>query len=118
MILCPNCLHKELVGAFFCSECGAQLVYSNGVPTSTIRTTSGGLSAETLTQQVQEETIGVAEPPPAADLPNAVISLNIINSNEIIPLADQECIMRIAAPNRTWVSMNWMEAYASAALGL
>jgi hypothetical protein len=26
MIVCPNCQHKELPGALFCSECGAQLI--------------------------------------------------------------------------------------------
>jgi hypothetical protein len=27
MILCPNCLNKEMTGAVFCSECGAQLFF-------------------------------------------------------------------------------------------
>jgi pSer/pThr/pTyr-binding forkhead associated (FHA) protein len=26
MILCPNCHNKELPGAYFCSECGTQLI--------------------------------------------------------------------------------------------
>jgi pSer/pThr/pTyr-binding forkhead associated (FHA) protein len=65
------------------------LVYSDGVPTSTVRTASGGLSAESL-DQAQDETVGLAEPPPPEALPNAVVSLNIINSNEILPLIDQK----------------------------
>ena len=43
MILCQNCLHKEIVGALFCSECGAQLIFPNGVPTSSIKPGSAGL---------------------------------------------------------------------------
>jgi len=89
MILCPNCLHKEYVGAFFCSECGAQLVYSDGVPTSTIRTASGGLSDETIAQ-TPNDTVGLAEAPQAEVYSGAVVALNIINSNEILPLVDQK----------------------------
>jgi pSer/pThr/pTyr-binding forkhead associated (FHA) protein len=29
MILCPNCKHQEIDGALFCSECGAQIVFSS-----------------------------------------------------------------------------------------
>ena len=25
MIICPNCQHKNVAGAMFCAECGAQL---------------------------------------------------------------------------------------------
>ncbi len=28
MIVCPNCKHQELDGSLFCSECGAQLVFT------------------------------------------------------------------------------------------
>ena len=46
MILCQNCLHKEMLGAMFCSECGAQLVYATGVPTSGIRMTTSNLRSK------------------------------------------------------------------------
>ncbi len=26
MIICPNCQHKEMSGAIYCSKCGAQLI--------------------------------------------------------------------------------------------
>ncbi len=26
MIICPNCQHKEMSGAVYCSKCGAQLI--------------------------------------------------------------------------------------------
>jgi hypothetical protein len=115
MILCPNCLHRELVGAYFCSECGAQLVYSAGVPTSSIRSTgpmrstgstrstgsmrstgsksstgsfrsSGSNKSDSSGSKTAVPPIPVA-PPPAST--NAVVSLNIIVSGDIIPLYSQ-----------------------------
>ena len=35
MITCPNCRKKELSGALFCSECGAQLTFSSANDLST-----------------------------------------------------------------------------------
>jgi pSer/pThr/pTyr-binding forkhead associated (FHA) protein len=37
MIICPNCNHNEVPGALFCSECGAQLVFSDTMNTSAIQ---------------------------------------------------------------------------------
>jgi hypothetical protein len=34
MITCPNCRHEEVPGALFCSECGAQLVFSDTTNTT------------------------------------------------------------------------------------
>jgi hypothetical protein len=81
MILCPNCLHKEMLGAFFCSECGAQLVYTTGVPTSAIRST-GGLRDKSASS--------TTPPPPPPATSGAVISLNIISTGDIIPLTGIE----------------------------
>lgn len=36
MIVCPNCHNKELPGAYFCSECGTQLVALNFLGTHLI----------------------------------------------------------------------------------
>lgn len=36
MITCPKCAHSEMEGAFFCSQCGAELFSSGGMPTSNI----------------------------------------------------------------------------------
>ena len=45
MILCPNCQHKELPGALFCSECGTQLVSLDILNTRSIqRTTTDNLN--------------------------------------------------------------------------
>jgi hypothetical protein len=37
MIICPNCSHNEMPGALFCSECGAQLVFSDSMNTSAMQ---------------------------------------------------------------------------------
>jgi pSer/pThr/pTyr-binding forkhead associated (FHA) protein len=85
MILCPNCLHKEMVGAVFCSECGAQLVFSEGVPTGAIRSPSKGLPSEDRLEKIKEKGA-----PPPANILEAKVSLNIVNSGEILPLKSQK----------------------------
>lgn len=78
MIICPNCQHKEISGAIYCSKCGAQLV------DITIAT----------------HKINAAETPPDIDVstgrlrtPSAPlqswISLHLIESGQILPLADR-----------------------------
>jgi len=37
MITCPNCKHQELTGALFCSECGAQLTYTEKLSTQSFK---------------------------------------------------------------------------------
>lgn len=78
MILCQNCLHNEMLGAMFCSECGAQLIYATGVPTSSIQATTSNLRAK--------ET-GLKEPPLPVTFPDAQVSLNIISTGDVLPLA-------------------------------
>lgn len=79
MIICPNCQHKEMSGAIYCSKCGAQLVDMT-ISTHKIHT------AETR-QEVERE-IGHTQPPPRAQL-QSWISLNMVESGQILPLADR-----------------------------
>lgn len=81
MILCQNCLHKEMLGAMFCSECGAQLIYATGVPTSGIRET---------TSHLRSKEVGLKGPPLPVAFPDALVSLNIISSGDVLPLVGQE----------------------------
>lgn len=81
MILCQNCLHNEMLGAMFCSECGAQLIYATGVPTSAIRATTSSL-------RVKEA--GPKGSPLPVTFPDAQVSLNIISTGDVLPLAGQE----------------------------
>lgn len=79
MIVCPQCQHHEMDGAIFCSECGAQLV--NAAPVDTHRIEGGS------PERGQRKTA----PPPssATSLPKAWISLHILDSGYILPLADR-----------------------------
>jgi len=79
MIICPNCQHKEMSGAIYCSKCGAQLIDMT-VATHKIHTAETRLEAEQGTNRTQ--------PPPPAQL-QSWISLNMIESGQILPLADR-----------------------------
>ncbi len=80
MIICPNCQHKEMNGSIYCSKCGAQLVDT----------------------RFATHKIGTAEAPKGFDKnmqprvqPHSPlslqswISLHLIESGQILPLADR-----------------------------
>jgi len=81
MITCPNCSHKEMVGAFFCSECGSQLVFVNGVPTSSIHPISG--SFQKSISEADSSEIKSSVPISPMD---AIISMEILGSGIIVPI--------------------------------
>jgi hypothetical protein len=84
MVICPNCLYRNMTGAIFCSECGSQLVRDETQKTGAVRVTNG-FKAGAKTGPV---------PPPAsippASYPDAPVSLNILNSGVFLPLPDEE----------------------------
>jgi hypothetical protein len=79
MIICPNCQHKEMSGSVYCSKCGAQLIDMN-VATHKIHTAEA--------REVIKRDAGRTPPPPPAHL-QSWISLNMIESGQILPLADR-----------------------------
>jgi hypothetical protein len=79
MIICPNCQHKEMSGAIYCSKCGAQLIDMT-IATHKIHTAE--------TRQAAERDTGRIKPPSAGHL-QSWISLNMIESGQILPLADR-----------------------------
>jgi hypothetical protein len=79
MIICPNCQHKEINGAIYCSKCGAQLMDAQLV-THKIQTSETRMDALSNTEQLQ--------PPPQVPL-QSWISLHLIESGQILPLADR-----------------------------
>jgi len=82
MILCPNCQHHEISGALFCSECGAQLVFTERLSTQAIyRTQSDVLPPE------QKSTSKSDFPDPPSSAIDAIISLHILENGQILPLA-------------------------------
>ncbi len=78
MIECPNCHNKELPGALFCRECGAQLVGIAGMSTQTIP----GIPTDRLVAEAQKLP---SSPTPAAPT-GVAVSLHIFDTGEILPL--------------------------------
>lgn len=78
MIVCPNCNHREVAGALFCSECGAQLVSMNRLTTQSIGRSSGPLSESTPPPPVAPST--------TAEGIDAVISLYLMDSGQLLNL--------------------------------
>jgi pSer/pThr/pTyr-binding forkhead associated (FHA) protein len=83
MIVCPNCLHKEMVGAIFCAECGARLVNEEGIRTDNI-------SVPSTKPHDAQPVIPVYAQETAISPSDTLISLSIISSGEVIPLSGQK----------------------------
>ena len=79
MIICPNCQHKEMSGATYCGKCGAQLIDMT-IATQKIHITE--------TRQEVARNTDRTQPSPPAQL-QSWISLNLIESGQILPLADR-----------------------------
>jgi len=84
MILCPNCLHKEMVGSIFCSECGAQLIYEEGVPTNSFSSSPFPTKETSPVKPAFTKENAVSSPS------EALISLNIISTGDILSLSGQK----------------------------
>jgi hypothetical protein len=79
MIECPNCHHKNVAGALFCAECGAQL---DGVETLVTQAITDEQIAEDLKKKsLRPDTV----PTPT----NSWISLHLMDSGKILPLASR-----------------------------
>ncbi len=52
MIICPNCQHKEMSGAIYCSKCGAQLI-DMPIETQKINTAETRQEIERVTGRIQ-----------------------------------------------------------------
>ena len=80
MIVCPSCQHTEILGALFCSQCGAQLVT---------------ISAPDLQKDPMAENISnIKKNTNSKHIPPAWkgqtrISLHLIESGQILPLAER-----------------------------
>ncbi len=83
MIECSNCGHDEYSGAIFCSECGAQLIYSNTVDTTSF------INFEQI-EIIDEKSINIPnEKQNKTDNDRSYI-IKIIESNEIIQLEENK----------------------------
>jgi hypothetical protein len=82
MIICPNCHHQEITGALFCSECGAQLVFSETLSTQTFKRADDEMGAITDQQELDAIESGSSAP---SDDPS--ISLHLVDNGKLLPLA-------------------------------
>lgn len=78
MIVCSNCQYKNVAGAMFCAECGAQL---DGIET---------LVTQAITdEQIAEDLSKKARIDPGSTPANSWISLHLMDSGKILPLASR-----------------------------
>lgn len=83
MIICPNCQHKELPGALFCSECGAQLVTVDILNTRSIkRTTTDSLDSGTNVPEISTKTKAKSGEPS--------VSLHVVESGQVLHLTNRK----------------------------
>ena len=79
MILCPNCRHEEVPGALFCSECGAQLVFTDASNTTALPG-----------KQMVDDLPGTAPMQPnMTSTLRARIMVHIIDNGKLIPVTDK-----------------------------
>jgi hypothetical protein len=79
MIICTNCQHKNVAGTMFCVECGAQL---DGIDTLVTQAITDEQIAEELTKKSPR-------PEPVSAPANSWISLHLMDSGKILPLASR-----------------------------
>jgi len=79
MIICSNCQHENVSGTLFCVECGTQL---DGVETLTTKS----VTQDQITQDLKSRSASVEPPSSPA---NSWISLHLMDSGKILPLASR-----------------------------
>lgn len=80
-IICSNCQHEEVEGAFFCSECATKLVSSDGKSTATINKSDLNIQTPPAT---------TAGTPLGTDVGNSLVNLHIMKNDQILPLIGQK----------------------------
>lgn len=79
MVICPNCKHREVIGALFCSECGAQVALSPIVATATIKGHEIG--------SVRPVSKPIAPEAPKVINSDSIICLTLIDSTKTVALS-------------------------------
>ena len=106
MVICPNCLYKNMTGAIFCSECGSQLVYTASQKTGKVPATDG--------YKVKSSSDHLSQPPsaPPTPFPDAPISLHVLNSGVFLPVPEgEEAILGRATAGQSMVPDINLEPY-------
>ncbi len=76
MIVCPSCKHEEIIGALFCSECGARLSYEIFMEATAKREASR--EAQPVAPQARQ--------PTSQPLPGFQVAVMVFDSGVILPL--------------------------------
>lgn len=84
MIICPSCQYKEIPGALFCSQCGAQLVTTSD-PDLPLGLRQKDPMTETGSNTKGKPNLKSTSPMMSA---GAHISLHLVESGQILPLAE------------------------------
>ena len=84
MINCPNCKNQELPGAYFCSECGTQLISLNFLGTHVINKPV----EETIVPK--ESTLTLINQQVMAKKKDPAISLYLVDTGKVIHLNDRK----------------------------
>lgn len=79
MIICSNCQHENVSGTLFCVECGTQL---DGVDTLTTQ----AVTQDQISEDLKKKSANVEPPSSPA---NSWISLHLMDSGKILPLASR-----------------------------
>ena len=79
MIICKSCQNKNVSGALFCSECGAQL---DGIETLNTQ----AITQEEIASDLKKRSAAMEPPSSPA---NSWISLHLMDSGKILPLASR-----------------------------
>jgi len=80
MIICPSCHHKEIPGALFCSQCGAQLVIIS----------PSDLQKDPMSKNDSNPKQSISSSPISpAGTGDVRISLHLVESGQILPLAER-----------------------------
>jgi hypothetical protein len=80
-LICPNCHHKEVLGAIFCSECGTQLIGEIAEATQML--------SENLPIQSNDPAKKTTSTSPPPLFLKTAVSLYIMDSGQMIPLEGQ-----------------------------
>lgn len=80
MIICSNCQHENVSGTLFCVECGTQL--DDGVETLTTKS----VTQDQIVDDLKKRDATVDPPSSPA---NSWISLHLMDSGKILPLASR-----------------------------
>lgn len=83
MTLCPSCHHQEPFGTFFCSECGAQLLFQEGSPVA-------APSRPERSEHTHRSGAAAARPSGTSSLGESPAALRLLESGRLILLEERE----------------------------